>query len=108
MSLDHDFDPGNDEDGRDDAQPYEIEMPFVSVASKGGPHDDDSYTAGWEMGALDAELQHSSEPLLERYIHEASTGQADLIAMRRGFTATITRRADGWAFLRLTAVRKTP
>lgn len=40
----------------DEEQGYGLVMPFVSVASKGGPYDDDAYAAGWAMGALDAKL----------------------------------------------------
>src|SRR5688572_15583154 len=41
-------------------------MPFVSVASNGGPHDDDSFVAGFEMGALHALL---TQPREHRHVH---------------------------------------
>lgn len=34
----------------------ELIMPFLPVKSKGGRFDDDAYTAGYEMGVLDARL----------------------------------------------------
>lgn len=107
MTVDHDYAPDDHEDGPP-ADDLDLVMPFVSVESKGGPHDDDSYVCGWEMGALDSELAHREQPLLERVIHETNTGQADLVAMRYGYTVTITPRGDGWAFLRLTAAGKAP
>jgi len=94
---------------------HEMVMPFVTVTSKGGPHDDKSYCAGWEMGRLDA-LLAGADPFVTElhlpYMLAASIGQADLIAMRHGFTmtsavddgptgsvewrvATFTRKAEG-------------
>lgn len=64
---------------------YGMVMPFVTVTSKGGPHDDDSYVAGWEMGALDAELKVSTWPLT-RTVRTENLPQVDLIAMRYGYT----------------------
>lgn len=69
---------------------YELLMPFVTVASKGGPHDDDSYTAGWEMAQLDNRLAYAQfggfdvDPCPLR---RANLPQIDLIAMKHGFVA---------------------
>lgn len=60
---------------------FELELPFISVKSKGGPHDDDSFVAGFEMGTLDVIL---GMPYLQVYtmtIHTVNLKQADLIAM---------------------------
>lgn len=90
--------------GGEEQEPgLELLMPFVTVASKGGPHDDVSYAAGWEMGALDAELQFSPILVSERVIHTSNEQQADLIAMRHGYRAEIeATHIDGWSTLRLT------
>lgn len=81
----------------------ELVMPFVTVASKNGPHDDASYVAGWEMGAFYAELEFSLAPQLDRVIHASNAAQADLIAMQHGFIAEIEPTGhDGWSTLRLT------
>jgi hypothetical protein len=78
-------------------------MPFVTVFSRGGPHDDASYVAGWEMGGLNAELEHARVISLERLIHTENAAQADLIAMRYGYRAEIEpTHVDGWSSLRLT------
>lgn len=74
-----------------DEPEYALVMPFVTCASNGGPHDDSSYVAGWEMGALDAALKHASalnigpRPTLRTSIHADNQPQADLIAMKHGF-----------------------
>jgi hypothetical protein len=101
VSEPHDFDDAlGDECG--DGCELGLVMPFVSVTSKGGPHDDESYTAGWEMGALDAELAHARVVKNERLIHTANEAQADLIAMRYGYRAEITPTGtDGWSALLL-------
>lgn len=84
-----------------EAEPVLV-MPFVTVVSRGGPHDDASYTAGWEMGALDAELERARVINQERLIHTENAAQADLIAMRHGYRAEIEpTQVDGWSSLRL-------
>lgn len=86
----------------DDAEAVLV-MPFVTVLSKGGPHDDRSYTAGWEMGALYAELDHDHVVVRERLIHTDNAAQADLIAMKHGYRAEIEpTNVAGWSTLRLT------
>ncbi len=66
-------------------------MPFVTVASKGGPHDDAAYVAGWVCGALDAQL-----PMLATmrgtcsvWVTPDVTAQLDLIAMRHHYLAVV-------------------
>lgn len=79
----------------------ELVMPFVTVASTGGPHDDAGYAAGWEMGALDAELRHSRPADLRRTVHSANIPQADLVAMNHGYIATAQALDDTWSELYL-------
>lgn len=66
----------------------ELTMPFVSVTSNGGPHDDESYACGFEMGSLDARLRVAAflgtKPERE-VIHTSNVEQTDLIAMKHGF-----------------------
>lgn len=83
-----------------DSQPtiHSLEMPFVSVASKGGPHDDESFTAGWEMGGLNAllSLERDHTHTHTQLIHAENREQAELIATHNGYTAAFTEAADGW------------
>ena len=64
---------------------YGLIMPFVTVTSKGGPHDDEAYTAGWAMGTLDRDLSRSIGPVEQDTILTSNLPQADLIAMRYGW-----------------------
>lgn len=82
---------------------YELLMPFVTVQSKGGPHEDEAYTAGWEMGALDARLTYELPAVLELTIQTVNVPQADLLAMKHGYVGvTGETDADGWSYLNLT------
>ena len=67
-----------------------IAMPFVTVASKGGPHDDQAYTCGYEMGYLDATLdalsQAGTATSWQVTIHRVNLAQADLIGMQYNLT----------------------
>lgn len=91
-----------------DPHEFDLVMPFVTVASKGGPHDDDSYTAGYEMGLLDAELAHAAPAAVQRPIHAANTAQADLLAMKHGYHLQAGEEADGWVPVLLTRNRSAP
>lgn len=85
-----------------DEQKHELVMPFVTVASVGGPHDDAAYAAGWEMGALDSLLGDRHPPFVRQTIHTVNAPQADLLAMKHGYTARVTPLGDEWAELELT------
>jgi hypothetical protein len=78
-------------------------MPFLPVASKGGPWDDDAFVAGYQMGLLDArlELGHLPESLT---IYTGNREQADLIAMRHGYTVVFTQEPDWpeWTHMQVT------
>lgn len=88
----------------EEEQGYGLVMPFVSVTSKGGPHDDEAYTCGWEMGLLDARLQFERPALLELTIHEENTKQADLVAMKNGYDSrSQPTEVDGWCWMRFTS-----
>lgn len=88
---------------REESQ-FDLVMPFVTVESKGGPHDDASYVAGYEMGLLDAALAARPERH-EVTVHSVSALQADLLAMRHGFAVSVREsEVGGWSsavFIRL-------
>lgn len=78
----------------DDAQGYYgLVMPFLPVKSKGGPHDDDAFVAGYEMGLLDARLGGSVFDQGQA-VRRENREQADLIAMRYGFIAEFIEYDD--------------
>lgn len=86
----------------------EMVMPFVTVASKGGPHDDDAYVAGYEMGLLEASLG-VSRWLLVRTLRTDNLPQAELLAMRHGFQmeAETYSPAPEWTTVHLTPIEET-
>lgn len=81
---------------------YELLMPFVTVTSVGGPHDDDAYVAGFEMGRYDGLLAASMDGDRIDTIRTDNVAQADLIAMRYGFTVEYVRDlGNGWSNVKL-------
>lgn len=72
-------------------------MPFVSVASVGGPFDDMAFVCGFDCGRLDAELetcqQFGAVPRA-RLVKAPILEQLDLIAMRRGYTVTVGEKDE--------------
>jgi hypothetical protein len=85
---------------------FGLVMPFITVATEGGPHDDVSYVAGWEMGVLDAEMRCTSPAIIDRWIHAENESQADLIAMKNGYKVKFGaeyEEAPGW--VRMVATR---
>lgn len=79
---------------------YEPVMPFVTVASKGGPYADDAYAAGWAMGQLSERL---AAPWLRSHTELVRTldlAQVDLLAMKHDFT-TVTHQTevDEWTYV---------
>jgi hypothetical protein len=75
----------------DDEQEFGLLMPYVTVSSVGGPHDDESYVPGYEMGQLDARLAACAHHRLgcpEVVVQRANLPQLELIAMRHGMVAT--------------------
>lgn len=80
---------------------YGLVMPFITCTSNGGPHDDASYVAGFEMGKLDGVLKLNEtfrigpRPTIRTQIHAANQPQADLLAMRYGFHA-VFEPIDGY------------
>lgn len=71
-----------------DEAEYGLVMPFVVVASKDGPFEDNAYCAGWECGKLDADLailRALGAPTCSRMMRTLNIPQVDLIAMQHGF-----------------------
>lgn len=55
----------------------QLVMPFVSVTSKGGPHDDHAYTSGFAMGMLYQRLR------VDRPYHHSETLRMDDVEQAR-------------------------
>lgn len=75
---------------------YDMVMPFLPVQSKGGPYEDGAFVAGYQMGLLDAQLSGRSFDQGQA-IYVENREQADLLAMRYGYTAEFTdEEVQGW------------
>lgn len=88
---------------------YGLVMPFTVVASKGGPYDDAAYCAGYEMGQLDAAL--AAGPRLHQVtIRTANVPQADLVAMRHGYTseADAPSECGTWTWVVFEPMKESP
>lgn len=90
----------------DDEIKYELVMPFVVVASKGGPYDDASFVAGWSCAEVDQALGAVSpwNATFSRTVRTEVLPQLDLIAMKHGYQMTYDEdvdreRADGWSLV---------
>lgn len=81
---------------------FGLVMPFTVCQSKGGPYEDDAYVAGFEVGRIDARLEHLRPAALSVPVHEGNMPQVDLIAMRHGYTVDADPEADGWVYVTLT------
>jgi len=93
----------------DGATEYELVMPFVVVASKGGPYDDESFVAGWSCAVVDQALSAVApwRATFRRTIRTDVMPQVDLIAMKHEYALVHddpdadAERGDGWAMVTL-------
>jgi hypothetical protein len=79
----------------DDA--YGLVMPFVSVASVGGPFDDMAFACGFDCGQLFAELEICARLGATPMPRQVKTGildQLDLIAMTHKFTVAVGEKDE--------------
>lgn len=95
----------------DEEPNYDVAVPFVCVASEGGPYDDKSFAAGVEIGVIYVTLRcaHPSVETLRFTLRRPSEKQADLMAMHCGFTLEVlVDEADepDWIIVQFT--RSTP
>jgi hypothetical protein len=71
---------------------WEPVIPFEIVASKGGPHEDLAFVAGFRLGSLNAAFSighRCGEPsVMSVMLRCEELHQADLLAMSHGFVAT--------------------
>jgi hypothetical protein len=77
--------------GEDEVK-YELQMPFVTCQSVGGPHEDNAYVAGWAMGSLDAKLQFGPREIQFLMLQKDNRQQLDLILMKHGYSFRILDR----------------
>lgn len=95
----------------DGPEEHSLLMPFVNVTSRGGQFDDDAFTAGYEMGLLDATLAACAELSRDTVatLRVDNCPQADLIAMRHGYRAEFEQAdVEGWVSTRFIHVPEEP
>lgn len=88
---------------------YELVMPFVVVASAGGPYDDEAFVAGWSCAEVDQALTALApwRATFQRAVRAGVVPQVDLIAMKHGYRlvhddpAADGERGDGWSMITL-------
>lgn len=76
---------------------YDLLYPFTVVTSKGGPYDDDAFTAGFACGALDRALTvvHAAGGIsYQATVRTDLVEQCELIGMARGFPVATAEAAD--------------
>lgn len=71
----------------EESSEYALVLPFVTVKSKGGVHEDQAYTSGWEMGLLYGKLADAPHEMQIITIRTENLPQADLILMHYGYTS---------------------
>lgn len=96
--------PGDDDDDLE----YAMAFPFVTVQTQGGPHEDNAYCAGYEMGQLDKSL--ADVPAWVEggtfTIQTVNIKQADIIAMNYGFVAEFETCPESEGFWTHMSVRR--
>lgn len=96
-------------DEQENESDYGLVMPFVNVASKGGPYDDAAYVAGWHMGGLDARLEPRYLARVSETIRSADASQADLLAMKHGYSLTLGESDyDEWTYAEFVRIESDP
>lgn len=85
----------------------DLALPLITTAAEGGPHHDDSYVAGWEMGELHAVLRELRPSEVERQVRTESLPMVDLLAMQYGYTMRAARDLDGWTWICLQRAKAT-
>lgn len=90
----------------------EIVMPFIVVASVGGPYDDDAFVAGVRMQQIDAILEAGPADcgwVYQVAVEPALVPQLDLVAMHRGYATDHQpweEHPDEWTMVTFTRVNK--
>ena len=90
----------HDDECEDPDTGFELVMPFKVVKSAGGPYDDESFVAGYRLGQLDNVLADRSLEEHVLSIEPDAVPQADLIAMRHGYSCTVTEYDVQWSTAR--------
>lgn len=87
-------------DEPDPSAHWDLRMPFVVCASKGGPYDDQSFVAGYQAGMIDAQLQVArgvgARTVHFPIVHTELVPQLVLIGMGHGYPAMDVDSSQQW------------
>jgi hypothetical protein len=104
----------------DQGEPEEVDhdlvLPFIVCKSKGGPYDDDSFSAGFAIGTLWLQLGSQMNAGIVGRFYQLPSGvfrnevlpQVDLIAMHFGLVTHFEPYDDEWTTVRFTRSEETP
>lgn len=76
---------------------YDLLYPFICVTSKGGPYDDDAFTAGMAVGQIDRALTVALAAGADRFRTTVRTDlvpQLELVGMARGFPVVVAEQVE--------------
>lgn len=93
-------------DDRDEIT-YRLVMPFTEVRSEGGPYDDLSFVAGFQMGQIDGKLTSMGQNSIAAatfLVFSQLKHQVDLIAMKHNYTSEVLHDDGEWAQIGVTRV----
>lgn len=79
---------------------YGLVMPFVVVKSKGGPHDDGAFVAGFRLGQIWQVLEPDGAGWTG-LVREDDMPQLDLIAMHHHCEVERTDAPGGWVHVKI-------
>lgn len=79
--------------------------PLVATKLHGGPYDTESYTAGWEMGALQGALASHVVSAMAVTVRDTNLRQADLICMAYGYVLRACGKSAGQTMVEITKMR---
>lgn len=77
---------------------WDLVMPFLPVTSRGGPFDDEAFTAGWQAGVVDRSLEVLAvlDGRALSFLVDSRLGdQMRLLGMKHGYPAVTLEPLDG-------------
>lgn len=89
---------GNGHRGEPDQPVWGLLIPFVVCTSNGGPYDDESFTAGFQAGRLDAHLRHAAAAGADgvgAMVRTPLLPLLELLGMHHGFPILKTHPVSG-------------
>lgn len=84
----------------------EAVIPFITVVSNGGPHEDEPFLAGYQVGTIDGTLRPRIVAAMTCLIYSNLKLQVDLIAMNHGYTCDLLAENEVLAHIGFTRIER--